>query len=250
MGSTRKKNGGKKKTLKYGGRRNNYKKGSFKNRRKMTIRNGEGLKGGMYRFKDENNFKKTDSEDTIRDKLTRMYTRKIGRQSDLRDYMEASWERYLLSISKADRTKMEELARNVAETVKSTLPASSTARKSPSPSRGSAAAAASSGSLDDDDDDDEDALYRRMNQLVLTRSKKTREEYKKQLRQFRQITGKDPSSDEEMSDADLHAALADAVSGRRYPGFTADKAAEAELARIAEDLKDEDLKDELESEEH
>jgi len=231
MVSTRKKNGGKKKTLKYGGGRNNYKKGSFKNRRKMTIRNGGGLKGGMYRFKDENNFKKTDSEDTIRDKLTRMYTRKIGRQSDLRDYMEASWERYLLSISKADRTKMEELARNVAETVKSTLPASSTARKSPSPSRGSAAAAASSGSLDDDDDD-EDALYRRMNQLVLTRSKKTiDEEYKKQLRQFRQITGKDPSSDE-MSDADLQAALADAVSGRRSPGFPVNVGAQAELDRI------------------
>ena len=113
MGSTRKKIGGKKKTLKYGGGRNNYKKGSFKNRRKMTIRNGEGLKGGMYRFKDENNFKKTDSEDTIRYKLTRMYTRKIGEPSKLRDYMEESWKKYLSSISPEKRKEMEALAHTV-----------------------------------------------------------------------------------------------------------------------------------------
>jgi hypothetical protein len=227
MGSTRKKNGGKKKTLKYGGGRNNYKKGSFKNRRKMTIRNGEGLKGGMYRFKDENNFKKTDSEDTIRYKLTRMYTRKIGEPSKLRDYMEESWKKYLSSISPEKRKEMEALA----HTVTSAVAAPSTGRKSPSPSRGSAVAA-SSASLDD-----EDKLYHEMSRLALTKSKKTREEYKKL---FRQITGKDPSSDE-MSDADLQYELDRIKSGRRSPGFTVDDdGAEAELARIAEELKSEE----------
>jgi hypothetical protein len=227
MGSTRKKNGGKKKTLKYGGGRNNYKKGSFKNRRKMTIRNGEGLKGGMYRFKDENNFKTTDSTDTIRDKLTRMYTRKIGEPSKLRDYMKADWERYLSSISKADRTKMEALA----ETVTSAVAAPSTSRKSPSPSRGSAAAASSSASAARALEDD---LYRELSVMLIkpAQSKKTRKEYENL---YRQITGEEPSSDK-MSDADLQDELDRITSGRRSPSkFTPEEEAELdkELDRIA-----------------
>jgi hypothetical protein len=221
MVSTRKKNGGKKKTLKYGGGRNNYKKGSFKNRRKMTIRNGEGLKGGMYRLRDENNFKKTDSEDTIRDKLTRMYTRKPGRPSDVRDYMEADWERYLSSISKADRTKMEALARTVEETVKpANLPASSTGRKNPSPSRGSAVAA-SSASLDD-----EDKLYHEMSKLALTKSKQSKNKYDSIIKE---ITGKSPSI-ESSSHADFQEEL-DAIMNGTTSSRKLTRAQEKELSK-------------------
>ena len=226
MGSTRKKNGGKKKTLKYGGGRNNYKKGSFKNRRKMTIRNGEGLKGGMYRFKDENNFKKTDSEDTIRYKLTRMYTRKIGEPSKLRDYMEESWKKYLSSISPEKRKEMEALA----ETVTSAVAAPSTARKSPSPSRGSAAAASSSASaaraLEDEDD-----LYREFSGMLIkpAQSKKTKKEFKDL---YRQITGQEPSSDK-MSEADFQRELDRITSGSRSPSKKFTHEEEAELYRIA-----------------
>lgn len=223
MGSTRKKNGGKKNTLKYGGGRNNYKKGSFKNRRKMTIRNGEWLKGGMFKLKDENNFKKTDSEATIRDKLTRMYNRKIGEPSKLRDYMEESWKKYLSIISPEKRRQMEALA----QTVKSTnLPASSTGRKSPSPSRGSAAAAPA---LEDEDD-----LYRQLSDMRIkpAQSKQTREEFNDL---YRQITGEEPSSDK-MSDADFKRELDRILSGRSSPSkkFTPEqeKELDAELDRI------------------
>jgi hypothetical protein len=221
MGSTRKKNGGKKKTLKYGGRRNNYKKGSFKNRRKMTIRNG----GGRYNFKD------TDTKEKTKVKLERMYEKIQNESSKNKDQMLASWRDYISRLVEPKKSEMLQLE----ESVKAKYP-HSTGRSHIRPAASASASAARA-------PENEDDLYRELNQLVLTESKKTREEYNKQLRQFRQITGKDPSSDE-MSDADLQAALADAVSGRRYPGFTADEAAEAELARIAKELKSE------ESEEH
>lgn len=110
MGPTRKKNAGRKRTLKYG-RRRNYKKGSFKNRVKMTIRNGGGMKGGMYHFRDENNFKNSDTDDQIEAKLTRMFTYKIGDPSfkPKRDHMIKSWANYITKIKTTDIPRWEKM---------------------------------------------------------------------------------------------------------------------------------------------
>lgn len=224
MGSTRKKNAGRKRTLKYG-RRRNYKKGSFKNRVKMTIRNGGGMKGGMFsRFKDKNNFKNSDTEEKTIVKLERMYEKLQNESSKNKHLMLASWKEY---ISKLDEPKKSEMIRH-EESVKAKYP-HSTGR---SPTR-PAAAAASSASLDEDD---EDELYRRMSNVVLERSKQTKEKYDSL---FKEITGKPPSSRAPTSDAVLQRELDAIVNGTSSRKLT--RAQEKELSEglAALDLYDE-----------
>lgn len=145
MGSTRKKNAGRKRTLKYGGRRN-YKKGSFKNRVKMTIRNGGGMKGGMlYRLNPKNNFKDDDTDDQIKEKLTRMFTYKIGEKerSSIRDHMIVSWVKYITNLERTDQPKFEKMTnlhRNIHMEQMQILPdsAESYSIRSHSPRKGEA----------------------------------------------------------------------------------------------------------------
>ncbi len=218
MGSTRKKNGGKKNTLKYGGGRNNYKKGSFKNRRKMTIRNG----GGKYDFKD------TDTEEKTKVKLERMYEKLQNESSKKKDQMLESWTDYISRLVEPKKSEMIQLEKYV----KAKYP-HSTGRKSPSPSRGSAAAASASSSaaraLEDEDD-----LYRQLSDMRIkpAQSKQTRKEFNDL---YRQITGEESSSDK-MSDADFKRELDRILSGSRSPSkkFTPEqeKELDAELDRI------------------
>lgn len=208
MGSTRKKNAGRKRTLKYGGRRN-YKKGSFKNRVKMTIRNG----GGKY------DFKESDTEEKTKDKLERMYEKLQNESSKKKDLMLASWGNYISKLDEPKKHKMLELEKSV----KAKYP-HSTGR---SPTR-PAAAAASSASLDEDD---EDKLYREMNKLVLHKSKQTNEKYDSL---FKEITGKRPSSRAHISDAVLQEELDAIMNGTSSKKLT--RAEEDELSKGLADL--------------
>jgi len=159
MGSTRKKNAGRKRTLKYG-RRRNYKKGSFKNRVKMTIRNGGGMKGGMfYRINPENNFKNSDTDDQIKEKLTRMFTYKIGEPSSKRDHMIESWANYITKLKTTDKPKWEKMTKLHSEIQMKQVQihadsAKSYSRRSPSPRKGEAGEARPAEVVDEFDPDE------------------------------------------------------------------------------------------------
>lgn len=101
MGYTRRKMGSKKTTSIYS-RRRNYKKGSLKNRRKMTIKNGGGMARDICnvasnlilpkcfsRF----NFLQTDSVAKTKSKLERMNNAETPPR--FRRYMERNWENYV-----------------------------------------------------------------------------------------------------------------------------------------------------------
>jgi hypothetical protein len=101
MGYTRRKMGSKKTTSIYS-RRRNYKKGSLKNRRKMTIKNGGGMARDICnvasnlilpkcfsRF----NFLQTDSVEKTKSKLERMNNAETPPR--FRRYMERNWENYV-----------------------------------------------------------------------------------------------------------------------------------------------------------
>jgi hypothetical protein len=101
MGYTRRKTVSKKTTSNYG-RRRNYKKGSLKNRRKMTIKNGGGLARDICNVASKViipkcfsrfNFYQTDSVAKTKSKLERMNNPETP--DKFRRYMERSWEDYV-----------------------------------------------------------------------------------------------------------------------------------------------------------